>query len=202
MKISCVVLHLVIHTSAKFVDNFTVLSHSLNHRHLMLALETDCLWPLKNNGNYHQLHDPIAHCNYPIIPLIICENGSANYCPCLISHWQSWCHEARAVKQSTKCLSLWWQFWMRSYTEIDRDHWKGNFRDPFHKGFMSSYSRSCTNMWYSDMKNDDQIMQEFCTCHDRWAVLTFAKLWHNQSWGEKNEIKKKFHKISIMNCKP
>ena len=51
--------------------------------------------------------------------------------------------------------------------------------DPFHKVFMRSWSKSCTNIWCSYMKNNLQIKSQFCTCHDSTAVMTCAKLWHD-----------------------
>ena len=41
---------------------------------------------------------------------------------------------------------------------------------------MSTWSKSCTNIFNSYLKNDDQIRQQFCTCHDNTAVVTCAKL--------------------------
>ena len=43
----------------------------------------------------------------------------------------------------------------------------------FHKGFMSPKSSGC---YY--FKNKDQIMSQFCSCHDSSTVVTSAKLGH------------------------
>ena len=50
-------------------------------------------------------------------------------------------------------------------------HW---YRDPFHKRFMSRWSKFCQNMCHFYMKYDP-ITSQFCTCHR--ATLTCAKVW-------------------------
>ena len=52
-------------------------------------------------------------------------------------------------------------------------------RDQFHWGFMSSYSKSCAHSSSSHFNNNTQIRSQFCTCHDSWAVVTCANLWHD-----------------------
>ena len=34
-------------------------------------------------------------------------------------------------------------------------------------------------MQCSYVKNHDHIISKFCTCHDSWAVVAYAKLWHD-----------------------
>ena len=50
---------------------------------------------------------------------------------------------------------------------------------PSAKRFESSPSKFHKNMFCSDMKNKDQIMLQFCTCHDSSAVMACAKSWHD-----------------------
>ena len=60
----------------------------------------------------------------------------------------------------------------------------------FHKEFMSLLSNSCKYICYSYMKSIDLIRSQFCTCHDSWAVMTCAKLWHD--WIIRIELKSKW----------
>ena len=48
----------------------------------------------------------------------------------------------------------------------------------FHKGIMSSLSKSRENESCSNLKDNDQIRSQFCTCHDSSAVVACAKLWY------------------------
>ena len=48
--------------------------------------------------------------------------------------------------------------------------------DLFHKGFMSSWLKSCENSLFNCDSND-LIRSEICTYHDSLAVVTCAKLW-------------------------
>ena len=50
-------------------------------------------------------------------------------------------------------------------------------KDPFHERFMNLYTKSFKNICCSDMKNNNLIRSQFCTCHDSWAVMVCAKLW-------------------------
>ena len=95
------------HIITMAIDSFTVSLHSTNGRHLpaVRALQRDCQLPLKIGGNSHWSHEPIRHCIWGVIKSIFASadhtaSNAANYKPCLITHWQSYCHQVRTVKQS------------------------------------------------------------------------------------------------------
>ena len=48
--------------------------------------------------------------------------------------------------------------------------------NPFHKEFMSLWSKSCKNMGCFCMQKTDPNRSQFCTCHNSLAVVTCAKL--------------------------
>ena len=49
----------------------------------------------------------------------------------------------------------------------------------FRQGFMSPLTKTFENYFCANSDFDDPIMSQFCTCHDSWAVVACAKLWHN-----------------------
>ena len=91
------------------LDSFTVPLHSPNGRHLPAgrAVQRDCHWGLKNGGNYLWSHDPMMQWDTRQSQSIFRQTNykramPANWRPCLIPHWQSYCHQARTMKQSRK----------------------------------------------------------------------------------------------------
>ena len=84
------------------VDYFMVM-HSPNERHLpaFRAVQPDSLWTLENGGNSSQYCGSIIHCNWgisqPIFRPAHKRVMSANRRPCFISHWQSYCIQAKTV---------------------------------------------------------------------------------------------------------
>ena len=52
-------------------------------------------------------------------------------------------------------------------------------RDTF--WLRSLWLKSCENSLCSDIDSNHPIMTQFRTCHDSWAVVACAKLWHGQS---------------------
>ena len=74
------------------------------------AVQGDCQWPLKwqkflpvmsahNSFQPRQLQPIFRPTNHKTMMPTNCR-------PCLISHWQSYCHQARTVKQSTESLII------------------------------------------------------------------------------------------------
>ena len=53
-----------------------------------------------------------------------------------------------------------------------------NVWNPLHKHFMSSWLKYCDSFYYS-FSYKDKIRSQFCTCHDIWAAMACAKLWHD-----------------------
>ena len=65
-------------------------------------VQRDWQWGLKNGGNSHWSREPIKQwgarqCQSVFIPTNHKRVMPANWRPCLISHWQSYCHQARSV---------------------------------------------------------------------------------------------------------
>ena len=99
-----------------FVDCLTIFLHSPNGRQLpaVSAVQGDCQWHLKKWQNFPPVkwaHDALKLRHSPTFVWIriITNDMGASWRPCLIPHWQSYCHQARTVKQSTlfvqmKCL--------------------------------------------------------------------------------------------------
>ena len=51
--------------------------------------------------------------------------------------------------------------------------------DPFHNGFISHYRNFGEKKYCSHLKHTDQIISQFCTCHDSSADVACTKLWHD-----------------------
>ena len=69
-------------------------------------------------------------------------------------------------------------------------------RHLFHYQIVSLQFKSCKNKHCFNVRNNKPIMLQFCTCHDSWAVMTCAKLWHDwliQIWFTARRIFTKFH---------
>ena len=83
------------------VDSFTVPLHG-RQLTAVRAVRRDCHWGLKNSGNSHWSHEPIMHWGTRQSQSIFRPNNHKrvmpdNWRPCLIPHWQSYCHQARTV---------------------------------------------------------------------------------------------------------
>ena len=113
---SAIMLHVCLFNVS--IDSFTISLHSPNGRQMpaIRAVQGDCQWPLKNGGNSHwsRSHEPTMHCMWGVPQSIFgsanhTANNSANRRPCLIAHWQSYCHQVRTVKQSMSVLTHGWQ---------------------------------------------------------------------------------------------
>ena len=76
------------------VDSFTVPLHSPNGRHLpaVMAMQRDCHWGLKNGGNSHWSREPTMQWGTKQPQSIFKSTNHKNAMPCLIPHWQSYCH--------------------------------------------------------------------------------------------------------------
>ena len=48
---------------------------------------------------------------------------------------------------------------------------------------MSSISESWINLCCICLQDNYTIISQFCTCHDSWAVVTCANLWHDSITG-------------------
>ena len=82
------------------LDPFTVSLHHPNGRHLLAikALYGDCQWSPKNNSlQLRQSQLILRPANHKMIM-------PANWRPCFIPHWKSWCHQARTVEKSIPTL--------------------------------------------------------------------------------------------------
>ena len=82
------------------------------------------------------------------------------------------------------CLCLW-------YVTYDNGMLCVCVRFPFHKGFMSSYSKSLRNLCYPYFRNTDLIRSQFCTCS---CDIRKSVIWlvpYN------NNYEQKVHNISI-----
>ena len=86
------------------LDYFTVPLHSLNGRQLpaVRAVQRDCHWGLKNSWNPHWSREPImqwgtGQSQSTFRPTNHKKVMPTNWRPCLIPHWQSYCHQARTV---------------------------------------------------------------------------------------------------------
>ena len=64
---------------------------------------------------------------------------------------------------------------------------------PFYMRFMSSWLKSYQTHFYCNYESNDQIMSQFCTCHDSSAVVACAKIvtWSDHYLSSNN----------TMNCK-
>ena len=70
-----------------------------------VAVQRDCHWGLKNSWNSHWSFEPIMQWGTGQSQSIFWPTNHkrvmpANLMPCLIPHWQSYCHQARTVEQS------------------------------------------------------------------------------------------------------
>ena len=72
-----------------------------------------------------------------------------------------------------------------------------NFWVPLHKGFRSSWMKSCENSFRYNFNLNYAIRSQFCTWHDSWAVMTCAKLWPDWSLSLKKS-NMNFNEIWIM----
>ena len=100
------------------VDSFTVPLHSPSGRQLpaVRAVQRDGHWGMKNSGNSHWSREPIMQwCTRQSQSIYRPTNHkrmmAANWRPCLIPRWQSYCHQARTVWQSTSAISRWLSRW-------------------------------------------------------------------------------------------
>ena len=51
---------------------------------------------------------------------------------------------------------------------------------PYFTTGLWTFNKNLMKMiFYSNFSNKDPIMSQFCTCHDSWAVMACAKLWHD-----------------------
>ena len=73
---------------------------------------------------------------------------------------------------SVKCICI---IWLRrreaTFTYLSRE--------PFRKGFMSLWLKSCENIHCFSRDSWDLIRSQFCTCHDSYAVVSCAKVLPN-----------------------
>ena len=90
------------------VDSFTVSLHIPYGRHLPAVrdVQGDCQQPLKNCGNFHWSHKPIMHCMWGGPRSIFWSanhwvRNTENRSHVLYPTEQSYCRQARTVKQST-----------------------------------------------------------------------------------------------------
>ena len=61
--------------------------------------------------------------------------------------------------------------------------------DPFHKQLYKLIIEIYENYICNDFNSNPPIWSQFCTCHDSWAVVAYAKLWLDLMIG--------FHRRSI-----
>ena len=90
--------------SSPFLDSFTVPLHCPNGRQMPAvgAVQRDCHWGLENRGNSHCSHEPIMQWGTRQSQSIFrCTNHKRvmpdNWRPCLLPHWESYCHRVRTV---------------------------------------------------------------------------------------------------------
>ena len=86
------------------INSFTVPLHSPNGMQLpaVRAVQGDCHWGLKNSWNSHWSREPIMQWGTGQSQSIFRLTNHkrvmpANWRPCLIYHWQSYCHQAGTV---------------------------------------------------------------------------------------------------------
>ena len=102
------------------LDSFKVPLHSPAVR----AVQRDCHWGLKIAQNSHWPREPIMQRGTRQSQSILRSSNnksamSTNWRPCLIPHWQSYCHQARAVQQSRLEL-IWEKLAFLTYTKCCR----------------------------------------------------------------------------------
>ena len=87
---------------AVVTDSFTVPLHGPNGRPAVRAVQRDCHWGLKNSGNSHWSCKPIMQWGTRQSQSIFGPTNHkrvmpANWRPCFLPHWQSYCHQVRTV---------------------------------------------------------------------------------------------------------
>ena len=75
------------------------------------GVQGDCQWPLKNGGNSHRSCEPMMHQLWGFPQFVFrstndTADSTADWRPCLITHWLSYYHQVRTVKQSSAWLAI------------------------------------------------------------------------------------------------
>ena len=90
------------------------------HLPTVKAIHGDCQWPLMKIKRWKFLPVTCAHnaLHLRSSPSIFASanhtvSNKANRRPCLIAHWQFYCHQTRTVKQSNIGQTMpWWLWWV------------------------------------------------------------------------------------------